>query len=250
MNTEKFSGKASTYERYRPEYPKEFIDCLYSEIGFSKESVIADIGSGTGILSKQLLDRGSTVFCVEPNENMRQTAERSLASYGNFISVNGSAEQTAIAERSVDYITVAQAFHWFDAEKFKTECRRILKPKGKVVLVWNNRVADHELILENEQICKRLCPEFIGFSGGQKEEPESFSSFFKAGNYECKTFKNHLIYDIGGFIGRNLSGSYAPKEGDSNYEQFVDELSALFVKYSVKGRLDFPNITRSYIGEV
>ena len=250
MNEEKFTGKASTYERYRPEYPKEFIDYLYSEVGFSKDSVISDIGSGTGILSRQLLDRGSNVICVEPNENMRQTAEKSLSSYNNFTSMDGSAEKTNVSDRSVDFITVAQAFHWFDAEKFKLECQRILKPYGKVILVWNSRVYDSQLVIENAQICRRLCPNFKGFSGGQQEDPEVFSSFFKKGVCEHRKFQNDLKFDMDSFIGRNLSSSYAPKKGDVNYQKFIDEITELFNKYSVNGVLVLPNVTRSYVGEV
>lgn len=250
MNTEKFTGKATIYERYRPEYPKEFIDYLFSELGFSKNTTIADIGSGTGILSKQLLEKGSRVMCVEPNENMRQIAERSLSTYSNFISIDGSAEDTKVEEKSVDYITVAQAFHWFDAEKFKLECQRIIKPKGKVVLVWNSRVTNSELVTENGQICEKLCLNFKGFSGGQEENPESFSSFFRDGICDYRIFENNLTFDIDSFIGRNLSASYAPKQGDANYERFVDELSNLFMKNCMNGKLTMPNITRSYAGEV
>lgn len=250
MNTEKFTGKASIYEKYRPEYPKEFIDYLYSEVGFSKDSIISDIGSGTGILSKQLLDRGSKVLCVEPNESMRQAAERKLSSYQNSVSIHGSAEQTTLPEKSVDYITVAQAFHWFDADRFREECRRILRPNGKVVLVWNSRVTNSELVMENGKVCQSLCLNFSGFSGGQEEKPESFSLFFRSGICDYRMFENHLIFDMDGFIGRNLSASYAPREGDANYQEFVGELSALFVKYSVNGTVELPNITRSYVGEM
>ncbi|MHB8064934.1 MAG: class I SAM-dependent methyltransferase [Ruminiclostridium sp.] len=250
MNTEKFTGKASAYEKYRPEYPNEFIEYLFSTIGLSKYSDISDIGSGTGILSRQLLEKGSRVFCVEPNDDMREIAEKNLSSYNNFISVNGSAEQTTLRTGSIDCITVAQAFHWFKVEKFKQECQRILKPNGKVVLVWNSRVAEAPLIIENAEICKKLCQSFKGFTGGQEEKSESFNMFFKAGIYEYKAFENNITYAKEGFLGRNLSASYAPKEGASNYEQFVFEINTLFMKYSNKGSLLLPNITRSYIGEV
>jgi len=250
MNTEKFSGKAIIYERYRPKYPKEFIDYLYSELGFGENTAIADIGSGTGILSRQLLEKGSKVYCVEPNEDMRNMAESSLSAYSNFISVDGSAEDTRLDERSVDHITVAQAFHWFDAEKFRLECQRILKSNGKVVLVWNSRVKNSEVVTENMKICEKLCKSFKGFSGGQEAEPESFSTFFRDGVCDYRIFENNLTFDMDSFIGRNLSASYAPKQGDANYEQFVDELANLFIKYSVNGKLIMPNITRSYAGEV
>ncbi|MDE5995582.1 MAG: class I SAM-dependent methyltransferase [Eubacterium sp.] len=118
-NTNLFNGRAEVYTRGRPSYPKELIDELYTHYGVSSNSVIADIGSGTGKLSKQLLDKGSTVYAVEPNDDMRSIAENELSEYSKFISVSGNAEDTLLPDHSVDFITVAQAFHWFDIKKFR-----------------------------------------------------------------------------------------------------------------------------------
>jgi SAM-dependent methyltransferase len=249
LNTEKFTGKASTYEKYRPEYPNEFIEYLFSAIGLSDNSNISDIGSGTGILSRQLLEKGSRVFCVEPNVDMRKIAEKNLSAFHNFISVNGTAEQTSLQDKSIDYIAVAQAFHWFNVEKFKQECKRLLRLDGKVILVWNSRVSDLPIVIENAEICKKLCHAFKGFTGGQ-ENLESLNSFFRDGIYDYKAFENNITYDQETFLGRNLSASYSPKEGDINYKQFVFEIDNLFMKYSNNGSLMLPNITKSYIGEV
>lgn len=248
-NTQLFSGKAEVYAKYRPSYSPAFIDYLFMEAGFGKDAVIADIGSGTGKLSKQLLDRGSKVICVEPNDDMRRCAERDLSIYPNYISVKGTAENSTLPGRSVDYIITAQAFHWFDAGMFKIECQRILKTEGKVILVWNSKDENNQLVKENADIYRRLCPNFKGFSGGSEEDPESFSAFFRHG-CEFRTFENKLTYTLEEFIGGCLSASYAPKEGDKNYRQFVDELTELFNKYCINGVLEVPNITRSYVGEV
>ncbi|MDF2988241.1 MAG: Methyltransferase [Eubacterium sp.] len=250
MNTERFSGKASIYERYRPEYPAAFIDHLYNEIGFSSDSSIADIGAGTGILTRQLLEKGSRVFGVEPNCDMRNNAEQKLSRYKNFVSINGTAENTKLNSSSMDYITVAQAFHWFDANLFREECERILKPEGEVVLVWNSRIADSPMIIENAEICKRFCPEFKGFTGGQDENPSDFSSFFKDGIYDVRCFDNNIAYSLEGFIGRNLSASYAPKAEAAEYNSFVSAISDLFGKYAHGGSIIVPNITRCYAGKV
>ena len=118
-NTKKFNNKADKYSSGRPSYPKELIKTLYDMYGFNKSSVIADIGSGTGILTRQLLEMGSEVYAVEPNENMRKKAKAELARIEKFHSVNATAENTALIDRSVDHITVAQAFHWFDTALFK-----------------------------------------------------------------------------------------------------------------------------------
>ena len=137
MNENKFNGMGKIYSKYRPSYPFSFIDYLFTDVGISQNSIIADIGSGTGILTRQLLEKGCKVYGVEPNADMRVIAESNLREFPGFTSVNRGAENTTIDDNSVDYITVAQAFHCFDRERLKKECHRILKPEGKVVLVWN-----------------------------------------------------------------------------------------------------------------
>lgn len=137
--TEKFSGLASVYAAGRPAYADEFLTELYEKFGFSTKSVMADIGSGTGKFVKQMLDRGSYVYCVEPNEDMRNQANIKLGKYKNCSIVAGDAYNTTLQDCSVDFITVAQAFHWFDINLFKRECQRIIRTSGKAFLVWNMR---------------------------------------------------------------------------------------------------------------
>jgi ubiquinone/menaquinone biosynthesis C-methylase UbiE len=248
--TGKFTDKADIYAKYRPSYPKEYIDYLVSENELNEDQSVADIGSGTGILSRQLLERGLHVIGVEPNDDMRKTAEESLRNYYRFKSVKATAENTTLQEHSVDLVTVAQAFHWFDHQAFKVECQRILKPEAPVALVWNSRDPASPIIQENAEICQQTCPAFKGFSGGIDETPEVFNSFFKDGSYLFKEFQNDLLFDYEGFIGRNLSASYAPKKGDETYDRFVHLLSELFEKHSKNGEIVLPNKTRSYIGNV
>jgi SAM-dependent methyltransferase len=143
-NTTVFSTRGESYDRTRPGYPEALIDYLYTDQLFSEASAIADIGSGTGKFAQQLLVRGSRVFCVEPNDEMRQIAERKLSYYQGFISVNGTASFTGIKEK-VGAVTAAQAFHWFDRNAFREECRRLLRPGGKVFLIWNFRFPDDEI---------------------------------------------------------------------------------------------------------
>ena len=165
-----FPGKEKNYDKNRPTYPTQLISFLYDTIGFKDSSVIADVGSGTGIFSKQIADRGSTVFCVEPNNDMRQIARAKLADYSNVRFTDGDCEKTKLADNSVDFITAAQAFHWFDVDKFKSESRRILKSTGKAVLIWNRRDEDYIVNLEVAAIMKKYCPRFHGFGGGVKDD--------------------------------------------------------------------------------
>lgn len=248
--TENFTDKANIYAKYRPSYPNEYIDYLLSANELNENQIVADIGSGTGIFSRQLLESGLHVIGVEPNDDMRKMAEQSLKRYPRFQSIKATAENTTLKKNSVDLVTVAQAFHWFDKEAFKIECQRILKQKANVALVWNSRDVTSPLIQENAEICQKTCPTFKGFSGGIDETPEMFNSFFKDGKYEFKEYQNDLLLDYDGFLGRNLSASYAPKKNDKEYKNFVLLLSELFDKYSKNGKIILPNLTRSYLGNV
>ncbi|MDD1370054.1 class I SAM-dependent methyltransferase, partial [Bacillus sp. MHSD17] len=181
--TENFTDKADIYAKYRPSYPNEYIEYLLSANELNENQIVADIGSGTGIFSRQLLESGLHVIGVEPNDDMRKMAEQSLKRYPRFQSIKATAEHTTLKENSVDLVTVAQAFHWFDKEAFKIECQRILKQKANVALVWNSRDVTSPIIKENADICEKTCPNFKGFSGGIEETPEMFNSFFKDGKY-------------------------------------------------------------------
>ena len=143
--TNRFSDRVDNYVKYRPHYPAEVIDFLKTEKIISENSVIADIGSGTGISADLFLKNGYKVFGIEPNEPMRQASKIILQKYTNeklFVSVNANAEETTLPNKSVDVIVCAQAFHWFNNDAFKNECKRILKPNGTVVLMWNDRRTD------------------------------------------------------------------------------------------------------------
>ena len=251
MNENKFDGMGSIYAQFRPSYPWSFIEYLKTDIGISSDRIIADVASGTGILTNQLLAEGNTVYAVEPNDDMRKVAEIDLHEYKNFISINGTAENTGLESESVDFITVAQAFHWFDRQKFKKECQRILKPNGKVILVWNSRDNKSNLVVESDAINREYCPDFTGFSGGQRgaENEDDFNDFFN-GSYEIKVFNNDLKFDEQGFIGRNLSASYALKENDDNYSLYISGLKSLFDKYRENGIVIMSNLARSYVGTV
>lgn len=244
-NTQKFSGKADVYAAARPSYPKELFTFLKSEYHLGAGTVIADIASGTGKFTQPLVQMGCKVYAVEPNDDMRSQAESLLGGYENFISVNGSAENTGLGDHSVDFISAAQAFHWFDPARFGAECKRIIKPSGKVFMLYNYRNEDAEITKRLSDICQRLCPKFKGFSGGVKSN--NVESFF-GGKCEVFTFKNDLCYNRDTFVKRMLSSSYAPREGDENYNFFITELNAVFDDFSDNDNLLMPNNTQLYVG--
>lgn len=247
--TQNFSGLANVYTMGRPTYASEFIDSLYSKYGVSDQSVIADIGSGTGKLAKQLLDKGSVVYGVEPNEDMRNIAISELQNYAKFAAVDGTASHTTLKDNSVNYVTVAQAFHWFDVSEFKQECKRILQKDGLVFLVWNMRDMSSAVNQESYDIFAKYCPNFKGFSGGIQKDDVRIKEFF-SNDYEYVEFRNPLFYDKETFIKRSLSGSYSLKEGDAGYSEYVLSLGELFEKYKVDGYLEMANNTVVYIGKM
>lgn len=248
-NTKRFSGRAEDYTLARPSYSEDFITMLCDDYGVNQSSVVADIGSGTGKLSKQILEKDCTVFCVEPNDDMRQIAELELGSYKNFKSVNGNSSDTKLDDESVDFITVAQAFHWFDAEAFKKECKRILRPDGKVLLIWNTRDMTSEFNIKSYEIYKKYCPDFKGYHGGMRDDDNRITDFFD-NNCRKITFENPLSFTKEKFIARSLSASYSIKNDNKNYKNYIEELEKLFDKYSENGVVIMKNNTVAYIGEV
>ncbi len=243
-----FSRKADAYAKARPGYPEALFRFLKDGKIFPQGGTIADVGSGTGIFSRQLLEQGYRVYSVEPNADMRRKAEETLSSTPGFTSVNGTAENTTLPGGSADGVTAAQAFHWFDPDTFRRECRRILKPGGNVLLVWNHRDESAPLVRENAEIFRKYCPNFTGFSGGNRSNPENIRRFFGE-SLHCETFANDLFFTWEGFLQRALSSSYAPGEDDESYLPLANALRALFDRYAEDGRLRMPNYTAAYWGK-
>lgn len=237
------------YLRYRPGYPKQIIETLWQRCGLTPASTIADIGSGTGLLAEPFLRNGNTVYGVEPNAEMRHAAESELADYDNFISVSGTAENTTLSDQSIDFLTAGQAFHWFDADRANVEFRRILRPSGYVVLIWNDReIANTPFQREYEELLRRYCPEY-GKIGHRSVSSDDMAAFFGRA-FTVFTFPNAQLLDYDGLKGRLLSSSYAPKAGQPNHEQMVRALHRLFERHEQDGHISVDYTTRMYIGKL
>ena len=248
-NTQRFSGRVSNYVKYRPSYPNVYLDYLESEIGFNRDSAVADIGAGTGILSKLLAPRVKTVFAVEPNAEMRLAAAEYCKDAPNVVVTDGSAEATTLPDSSVDFITAAQAFHWFKLEEARREFGRILKPGGRVALVWNVRDITKPFGSEYEQLIKQACLKYIG-SGGGSAETLAYRMLFKDGEYAFRIFPNDRRIDLETLIGYSLSTSYAPNRGDENYPGFIKNLMEIYGRFAENGGVLLSTTTQSYVGEV
>lgn len=249
MNEEKFSGKEKIYASARPDYSTELFEYLKANNIVGNDMTVADIGAGTGIFTRQISKYVKKVYAVEPNDGMREQGIKNNCYSKNVTFINGTAENTEIESKAIDVVTAAQAFHWFDKSAFKNECRRILKPDGKIILVWNDRNENAQIIADNFEINKLYCKDFHGFSNGMSFEKESFGDFFD-GEFELLNFENDFEYDMSGFIARSLSSSYAPKENEQNYASYVKALRTLFLKSELGGKVKYPYVTKCFIGRV
>jgi SAM-dependent methyltransferase len=247
--TQRFSNRVENYVKYRPGYPPEIIAYLAKQAGLPPMAVVADIGSGTGILSEMFLQNGNPVYGVEPNPEMRQTAERLLNDYTQFTSVAAPAEATTLPDASVDFIVVAQAFHWFDQDKAKLEFQRILKPGGVVVLVWNSRLRAGTPFMDTyEALLKQYALDYRQVKESNITD-EGIASFFAPHACTSADFDNAQHFDFEGLRGRALSSSYAPLPGHANHEAFVQGLQTAFAQHQVEGKIEFKYETRLYWGK-
>lgn len=246
-NTDRFTGKAGAYVQARPGYPAAVVELLTQEPR-RENPRMADIGSGTGILSRAMLERGWTVYGVEPNEDMRREAEKMLSGFPRFHSVPGTAERTLLPGASVDLVTAAQAFHWFDAAAFKQECRRILTREGRIALIWNSRVEESPLVREEGDIHRLYCPRFYGFSGGLAGQGKSIGAFFDH-RFRIFRFPNDLSYTREQYLRRMMSASYALTEKEEGRSSWLDALNGLFDRFETEGSVAVPNETVVYLGD-
>lgn len=231
----RFSNRVADYIRYRPSYPAEVLAILEREAGLRSDSVVADIGSGTGISAEMFLKHGNTVFGVEPNEPMRSAAERLLAAYPSFHSVAASAEATTLPNASIDLITAAQAFHWFDRARTRPEFARILKPGGSFAILFNTRLVDVSPFLQGyEALSIEFATDYTQIDHRHVDD-RAVAEFFAPERCEKRIVPNHQTFDYVGLQGRLLSSSYAPPAGHERHEPMLAALRKLFDEYAEPG---------------
>lgn len=245
----RFSNRVEDYVKYRPSYPQALVDFLTANTKLGPESVVADVGSGTGIFTRLLLATGTRVLAIEPNAAMRAAAEFDLRENPRFTSIDASAEATTLPDESVSLITAAQAFHWFDLERARREFARILKPKGKVALIWNAPKIDSDFAREYETIKENFGTDFRKLRDSVMEDEKNLQDFFRGGFTE-HTFPNHQDLDETGLVGRFFSSSYAPKRGTSEQTAAERELNALFLRSQQGGRVRMNYATKLMLGAV
>lgn len=245
--TERFGDRVADYAQARPGYPPALTEWLIAQARLEADAVVADLGSGTGLFTRDLLAAGLRVHAVEPNAPMRAEAERSLSSALGFMSQAGTAEATGLATASVDLVTAAQAFHWFDLEAARAEARRILKPGASAALIWNVRRIDSAFAQDYEALLMTHCP---AYAAGQPHQaaPAEIRRFFAGGAPLAASFATEQHFDFAGLRARLLSSSYTPKADDPARTPLLDALQALFARHEAAGRVSFGYDTRAYLG--
>ena len=247
--TLRFSARVENYIRYRPGYPSGVIDTLIRECGLTPSAIVADIACGTGIFTRMLLENGNCVIGVEPNREMREAAERLLLKYDRFTSVDGTAESTSLPNASADFATAAQAAHWFDLPKARHEFARILKPRGWAVLIWNERSTDTTPFLRAyEELLIRFGTDYEQVR--HEHTTDNIGEFFAPTRFEQCIFNMAQNFDYDELEGRLLSSSYAPMQGDPNFDPMLKELRRIFEALSYDDRVSMEYLTRMYYGQL
>ena len=248
--TKRFSNRVENYVRYRPTYPEGVLQILRDETGLTSESIVADIGSGTGISSELFLRNGNTVFGVEPNAEMRRAAEDHLRQYANFRSVAATAEATELTAASVDYVVAGQAFHWFDREQARLEFARILRPNGWCVLIWNSRRTDSTPFLrEFESLLKTFGTDYQQIQH-KNIDSQTLKPLFAGGEFTARSIYNEQRFDFEGLKGRLLSSSYAPTEEHPDHLPMLQQLERSFHEFAEQNQVCFEYDTELYFGHV
>lgn len=249
-STLRFSNRVENYVKYRPGYPAAVLTHMQELCSLTPDSIVADIGSGTGILSELFLKNGNRVLAVEPNREMHEAGERLLRRYPQFQSVNGAAETTTLEDHSVDFVTAGQAFHWFDPKKCRREFYRILKPGGWLVVMWNDRrTTTSPFLVAYEEFLLAHGTDYREVSEKYPDETR-MKLFFEPNHCVRRLFDNHQTFDFEGLKGRVLSASYVPAEGHSRYNAMIAALQALFEKFQVNGWVTFEYDTHLYCGQI
>jgi ubiquinone/menaquinone biosynthesis C-methylase UbiE len=247
---QRFSNKVADYVRYRPSYPAAVIDLLRTETGLRPEHVVVDVGSGTGVLSKLFLENGNCVIGVEPNDEMRQAGEDLLSGFKDFSSVNGSAEATTLPGTSADFVTVAQAFHWFEPIATRREFLRILRPEGIVVIVWNDRQLDTTPFLRDyESMLNRFGTDYAKVNESYPRLSQ-IQEFFAPDPFAHETFPNFQKFDFDGVRGRLRSSSYVPGADHPAFAPMMAELERIFYAHQQNGEVSMDYTTHVYYGRL
>lgn len=246
--TARFSDRVADYVRHRPDYPAALMPWLHAELGIDAGRRVADIGAGTGISTRMWLDGGHEVVGVEPNAAMRQAAREAFADRPGIEWMDGTAERTGLAPASIDIVSAAQAFHWFDPVATHSEWARVLRPGGLAVVFWNTRLATGNAFLEGyERLLRDFGSEYQRIEA-RRPDDEAMARWFGPGLRSATRFAHHQVLDYDGLRGRALSSSYTPGPGHPRHDAMLEALRGLFDAHALEGRVTIDYATRVFAG--
>ena len=248
-STKRFSNRVADYVKYRPHYPTAIITFLQNSYQLTTDKLIADIGAGTGISTQLFLNAGYQTIAVEPNTEMREKAIELLGSYAGFAVADGTAENTGLADESVNAVIAGQAFHWFNAKSTREEFKRILKPGGIVTLIWNERKTTSAFEKEYDQLIVAHGQDYVKV-GHRNIDYDNIGAFYDPASFELKVFENKQVFDFEGLKGRLLSSSYMPTKDQPGYEPMINDLQELFNRYQQDGVITVNYDTKVYVGRL
>lgn len=248
MKKDKYTDKAQVYSNYRSSYPIKCVKELLQKTNLKDDSAIADIGAGTGIFTKMLFEKDFTIYAIESNEDMFKELKK--LNYKKLKLIHSIAEDTTLYDESIDLIVVAQAFHWFDKEKFKKECKRILKPNSYIALLWNE--IDYSTDIANDIL--KLVTDFTDgeeiYRINLQNDDSLVNGFFYNNSFDKKSYNNNMELTRKKFIGNYLSKSYAPIQKEKRYKEYLKKLNEIFDKHSKNDTLSMLQKTFLYIGKI
>jgi len=248
LPTERFTDRVENYARHRPGYPPELLAAIQEETGLGPGQTVADVGSGTGIFSAALLGLGCRVIGVEPNAAMRAVAEAALPGE-DFTSSGGTAEVTGLPDMCADAWCAAQAFHWFDPARARAEARRILRPPGPALLVWNTRKLDATPFLRDyEALLCRFGTDYLEVGHRQVDEARLRQFYGSTWSRHIFDHVQHLDWD--GLRGRLLSSSYVPGPEHPGHAHMLHALQHLFAKHQQDDEVEMQYEAELYCGSL
>lgn len=251
-SVELFSARAGYFARRRPGYPDDLIQVLGDAGVWNPRLIVADVGAGTGISSELFLRHGNEVWAVEPNAEMRSAAEVLRGQYASFHLLGGSAEKIGLPDASVDLVVAATAFHWFDAAKSRVEMRRILKPGGYAVLIWNERRRTNTPFLQAyEDLMMRFGTDYQDRWGKRRPALGDMAAELMGSN-EVHSYRiaHEQYLTQAAFTERVLSASYAPLPGDEKFQPMMEATTALFEEWQKDGTVTMEYETAMYWGRL
>ena len=250
QHTERFTNRVENYIRSRPGYPAGVLDTLQKDCGLLPSWAVADVGSGTGLLTELFLKNGNSVHGVEPNAEMREASAKLLGDFPKFHAVDGSAEDSRLPAASVRLITAAQAFHWFDQLKARREFERILQPGGYVAIIFNTRKVEGSPLGEDYEVVVRKYGTNYTELRHENLTDQELAGFFGPKGCAKKTFPYNQLFDLDGFRGRIASMSWVPLAGDPKYDLMMEELEPVFDRHQRGGKVVFEYITELHYGRL